>query len=305
MRKFIKFVLAAAWAVTVLVSCDKMSSSETALRDGEIRFGEAGITVDTKAFTETTATTLRGSGFNAAAIFDSDGSAMFNDAVAYSDGTYGVPGKKYYWPVSGTMSFYAVYPKSQAISVSTGGVATLSYSHNTDIDLVAAKAANVTRRSTAVMLSFDHILSQVNVKAKGAETTVDYKVFSVKLTDASGGTYTYVNGEWTPGSTTQAYSVYSSASGLSVSTSSLTNVGSTMSFIPGAVKLQVVWKCYNKSTSTVVCEKDVTVDVNLAQGKNTTLNLTLPFDSSPLTFDISVGAWTPASQDISMESPSV
>lgn len=303
MKKTSKFFLASAAAVLALASCNRMPiEGVDSFTGDEIRFSSAVIFVNTKAFTEATNTILQTNGFNAAAIIDSDNSTMFNTAVTYSSGAYTVPNTKYYWPVSGTMSFYGVYPKTQAITLNSGD-ATLSYSHDTDTDLIAAKAAGVSKQSSAVMMTFDHILSQVQIKAQGAETTVDYKVFSVKITDADGGTYAYTAGTWTPSSTTQAYTVYSNASGMEVSTSTMTAVGSAMSFVPGDAKLQVVWKCYNKGTSTVVCEKDVTVDVTLPQGKNSTLNLTLPFDASNLTFNSSIGAWVSDIQNIEMEEP--
>lgn len=283
----------------LLTSCAKISSGVDLFSDDEIRFGNAGILVDTKAFAKATNTTLQTNGFNVAAVIDDGNTTMFNKAVAYSNGAYAVPSEKYYWPVTGTMSFYGVYPKTQAITLNSGA-ATLSYSHDTDTDLIAAKAVAVAKLSPIVTLAFKHLLSQVNVMAQGTETTVDYKVFSVKITDANGGTYTYADGEWTPSTTTQTYAVYDNASGMTVSTSSMTAVGSAMSFMPGSAKLQVVWKCYNKGTSAVVCERDVTVDVTLPQGKNTTLNLTLPFDSTDLTFVTSVGAWLTDSQNVNM-----
>lgn len=260
-------------------SCNKMPFVGTeSFSDNEIRFGDAGLVVETKAFTETTNTTLRTNGFNVAAIIDSDKSTMFNKAVTYSGGAFRVPGEKYYFPETGTMSFYAAYPKTQAITVKNGA-ATLSYSHNTSNDLIAAKATSIYEQSTDVMMAFDHILSQVSIKAQGKETSVDYKIKSVKITAANGGTYAYTEEKWTPNPTTQTYTVFSDPTGKAVSTSTMTDVGSAMSFIPGNIKLNVVWECYDKGTTKVIYSKDVTTDVTLPQGEHTTLKLSLPFDS--------------------------
>lgn len=296
-------ILVLVFGAVALISCKKLSVSDIRfLLPGEIYFAKEDVVVDTKAFIETTDDILQTNGFNVAAIIDDSKSVMFNKAVTYDNGVYSVSGEKYYWPETGTMSFYCVYPNTQAVTV-TSGAATLAYSHNTDTDLIVAKKIAVSGSSGAVSLAFEHLLSQVNIKAKGKETTVDYKVFSVKITDANGGTYTYADGTWTPSSTTQAYTVYNNASGMAVSTSSMTAVGSAMSFVPGNAELNVVWKCYNKGSSTVLYEKDVTVDITLPQGMNSTLNLTLPFNSSGLTFDTTIGSWVNKESEIEMEEP--
>lgn len=300
MKKSLLFLLAAS-VVLALASCNKSVTADIpAYGSDEIVFGADLIRVGTKAFSESTNSSLQADGFNAAAVIDADNSAMFNKAVAYANGVYSIPGEHHYWPKTGTMSFYGVYPKTQAVSVDSG-VATLSYTQNADTDLIAAKAAAVSKTDGEVVIAFDHILSQLSIEVQGGETTVDYKLFSLTLTAPDGGTYAYADGSWTPSATTADNSVYSNESGMEVSTSAMTAVGDAMSFIPGDISLNVVWKCYNKGTSTVICEKDVTVDVTIPQGKHTTLNLTLPFDSSYLSLNSSVGAWTPDSQDIEIE----
>lgn len=298
MKNLTKSLFATAAIAQALASCNKLPSA--GVSNNEIRFENTGIGVETKAFYEVTDEDIEINGFNIAAIVDNGNGVMFNKAVTYNKDSYTVPGEHYYWPVSGTMSFYGVYPKTQAIGISSG-VATLSYTQNSDTDLIAAKATGVSKTSSAVALNFDHILSQVSIKVQGKETTVDYKVFSVTLTAPDGGTYAYSNGTWTPSSTTADYSVYSNGSGIPVVTDAMTALGSPMSFVPGKAKLNVVWKCYNKTgTKDLVCAKDVTVDVTLTKGKNTTFNLTLSFSASGLTFNSSVGEWVSEEQSISI-----
>lgn len=300
MKKFTKPILALTVGAVALTSCNKTSVPDVlSFLPGEIFFAEEGITVDTKAFAEATTESLQTNGFNVAAVIDADNSVIFNKAVAYSGSAYSVPGEHYYYPKEGTMSFYAVYPKTQAINVASG-VATLSYAQNADTDLVAAKKTDVAGSSDAVSLAFEHLLSQVSIKMQGKKTTVDYKLKSVKITAADGGTYAFADGAWTPSETTADVSFYNNAEGMAVSTSAMSAIGSPASIMPGNVKLNVVWECYNHDSENLLCSKDVTVDVSLPQGKHTTLNLTLPFDSSELTFDISVGAWVPNSEDVEM-----
>lgn len=295
MRQLTKLLLAAS-VVLALASCNKSVTADIpAYGSDEIVFGTDLVLVETKAFSESTNDNLQAGGFNVAAVIDADHSAMFNKAVAYANGVYSVPGEHHYWPKTGTMSFYGVYPKTQAVSVDSG-VATLSYTQNADTDLIAAKAAAVSKTDGEVVMAFDHILSQLSIKVQGEETTVDYKLFSLTLTAPDGGTYAYADGSWTPSATTADYPVYSNESGMAVSTSAMTAVGSAMSFVPGDVKLRARWTCYNKGTSIIVNEKDVTIDVTLAAGKSTALSLTLPFNGTGLTFSSTVGSWLPDPQ---------
>lgn len=300
MRKTIKTILALTAGVMSLASCNKLGDMGFSCSgNNEIRFGSNGVRVETKAFTETTNNILQTNGFKVAAVIDTDNSTMFNKTVTYSGGFYTVSGEHYYYPSEGTMSFYGAYPASEVIAIDgTSGEATLTYVQNADTDLVAAKATEVAKQSTAVNLTFDHLLSQVSIKAKGENSAVDYKVKSVIITNVDGGTYSFDDNSWTPSATTADYTVYSDGTGMAVSTSEKTAVGEAMSFVPGTVSLNVVWECYNKGTSTLISSNDQSVNVTLEKGKHSTLNLTLPSNSSDLSFVTSVGPWQIDNQDI-------
>lgn len=302
MKRLTNFLLAAS-AVLALASCEKFATMNSSTPDnGEIRFGTTGIRVETKAFSETTVSTLQGDGFNVAAIIDADGDAMFNKAVAYESttGLYTVPNEHYYYPNTGTMSFYAAHPLGQAITIN-GGAASLAYSQNADIDLVAAKATAVAKQPTAVMLTFDHLLSQIDVTAKGENATVDYKLKNVTVTAPNGGTYTYTDDKWALSTTPGDYSVYSNASGMAVSTAANTAVGSAMTFMPSDVSINVVWECFNKVDKTLISSNDQTISVSLIRGKHSTLNLILPSNASEIKFTIDVNPWATESLDITVQ----
>lgn len=291
MEKFTNLILTLAAAVLALASCDKMPvAGMHSFLPNEIYFSDGGITIDTKAFTEATNKSLQDNGFNVAALIENGNITMFNKAVTYSDGAYSVPGEQYFFPAEGTMSFYAVYPKTQNIIVD-GGAVTLSYSQNADTDLIAARKTAVSGTGGPVTLAFGHLLSQVSITVKGIETAVDYKVKSVKIICADSGTYAFASDTWTLGNTTAGISIYENSAAMPVSSVTNTPIGSPVSVIPGTVKLNVVWDCYNKSTSTLVCSKDVTVDVALAQGMHSTLYLTLPSNSSEMSFNTTVKEW--------------
>lgn len=298
MKKILSF---AALALLFLSSCQKGMTPSAPSQ--EIRF----VVVDTKAFAVTTASTLQTGGFKVAAIYDSDHSAMFNAAVTYDSGSssFTVPGQHYYFPVSQAMSFYGVYPADEAIAVdATTGKATLTYSHNPDDDLITAAVNGVSKSNTpsgSVGLTFGHALSQLSVTAKGEEPTVDYKLMNLTVTAADGGVYDFSDGTWALNTGAADRVLYDNASGMGVSTSGKTAVGSALSVMPGDVKVRAKWTCYNKGTSIIVNEKDVTIDVSLVKGESTTLDLTLLFNGTGLSFSTTVGAWLPVSSSAAMK----
>lgn len=305
MKRLTNFLLAAS-AVLALASCEKFATMNSSTPDnGEIRFGITGIRVETKAFSETTTNTIESDGFNVAAIIDVAEFAMFNKAVAYESATglYTVPNEHYYYPNTGTMSFYAAHPLGQAITIGEDdGAASLAYSQNVDIDLVAAKATAVAKQPTAVILTFDHLLSQIDVTAKGENATVDYKLKNVTVTAPDGGTYTYADDKWALSTTTVQHDVYRTAEDaddMTVSTGeTATPVGGAMTFLPDDVSINVVWECFNKVDGTLISSNDQTISVDLIRGKHSTLNLILPSNASEIKFTIEVNPWMTESRDI-------
>mgnify|MGYP003294373492 CR=1 FL=1 len=301
------FLLAGRCAVlcglVMVASCNK--SKGTLQSDcgdsNEIRFGSNGIRVETKSFTETTNSLLQANGFKAAVVVDADNSVMFNVAVAYdsTDAVYRVSGEHYYYPSEGTVSLYGVYPSSEIISVDSGA-ATVAYTHNPDEDLVGAKAVAVARQSAPVHMDFEHLLSQVTMTVKTDNPNTLCKLYGITLTDAEGGVYAFTDDSWTPGGTVGNYVFFSSPDGQNVTTVA-SEVGEVMSFIPGTISLNVKWKCYNLTSGEIVSDNDKTVSVELTKGKHSTLNLTLPANSSELMLVTTVVPWVEESQDIEVE----
>lgn len=287
--------LVSVLATAVLSGCGRTLVYEDAVpKKGEIRFGVKGVLIDTKSVSETSVSSLVGNGFNCAAVFDDDNSVMYNTSVAQSDDYFRVPDKPYFFPAVGTMSFYAVYPKTQSIAMD-GAVALTDYSQNAVSDLVVAKNENVGKQSDAVNLPFDHILSQVSVRCKGSDTSVDYVVKSIILTAPNGGTYDISNGEWITRGGQTDYTYFNGNK--TVSTIAKTSVGESMSFVPGEIGLRVVWSCDEKGASTnVIAEYDESTSVVLVQGKRSTLNVTLPnSDAKEIVLNLSLNDWSDCS----------
>lgn len=303
-----KKIIISALTLLALVSCAK-EQTPSPVNPGAtpIVFGSPAV-LATKSVTESTVSTIQTDGFNVACV-KSDNSVYFNSkAVWESANSYYNPaatGNVYYYPNSGTVSFYACHPVSESISV-TSGAATIAYTQSGSKDLVVAKKTGVSAQSSSVALTFDHALAKCIVTAKGDDPKVTYKLKSVSLNAPATGTYAFATSTWTPG-TASAVSFYSDASGMDISTSAATAVATPLTFVPGKLVLTASWECYigtelvgsYTASTAAVTEANA---VNLQQGKENTINLTLKnADAKTITFTVSLNAWGTSSQDITLQ----
>lgn len=298
MKKYLVYVTV---AILSFASCQKEVSVYHGPASNEIRFGTKVSLIETRAFTETGGDLLQTNGFDAAAVIDTDNSVMFNSQVSYdsASGTFGVAGQHYYFPEGGTMSFYGVYPSSENIVISDGGEATVSYAQNADEDLVVAKLTGISKEPDAVVMNFEHILSQVTATVRTDDANVNCKLYSITVTDAAGGIYSFTDDSWTLDGTTSNYSFFSSTDGMTITTTA-SPVGSPMSFMPGKISINVKWKCYNKVGGQLVCDNDQTITTELTKGKQSILNFILPANSSGISFSLSVAQWTPDEKNLEL-----
>lgn len=297
-----KLILAITSMLIPMTSCNRDVVNACLFTNDEIRFGSNDIKVEAKAFVETVNTTLQENGFVVAAVVDADKSVMFNKAVTYdiSSTSYSISGEHYFYPKEGTMSFYGVYPLTEVIDVDGEGVATVAYTHDTEEDLTVAKAVAVSRQPLPVAMDFEHLLSQVTMTAKTDNANLTCRIYGITVTAADGGTYDFNGGGWTLNTTSCDYAFFAAADGKAVTVTADT-IGSAMSFMPGAAKLNIKWKCFNKVGGQLLSSNDQTVDVELEKGKHLTLNLTLSSNSSEMTFNTNVGTWVNDSCDIEVK----
>lgn len=295
-----RIIYLAAAACAMLASCGKEESPKApGMGDGRIVFGvEEAFKVSTKAVTESTVSLVQTNGFKVAGI-TSAGSTMFNDVASYnSTKSYYETAQTYYWPSSGTMSFYAVYPKTQAIAVAAGA-ATLAYTSDGNTDLLAAKAEGVSKPESPASqpLVFDHILSQYMMNAKGDTPGLTYRVSSVSLATPGTGTYAYADGSWARGANTDK-SYFSGTQDISGTTAA--SFGDAMTVLPGDVVITVKYKVFDGTIELGDYTKSQTV--SLTKGKKCTVNATLPFDgAAPITFTVTVNPWGTESRDVTFE----
>lgn len=193
-----------------LASCSK--DETTSINTGEgIAFRSA---MGTRA-TETTITNLNS--FNVTALTE-DGSYYFKDALFENDGMGGasfVSDPSYYWPATGTLSFYAYAPSSLSANVSISSTTkTVAVTPDTEIakqvDFITATATGdkENNEGTGVELTFEHRLAQISVMAKNSNTNYVYKIKGVKIGQfIDGGTFDFATTNWTLGSNKTDYMI--------------------------------------------------------------------------------------------------
>lgn len=280
-----------------LAACNK--TAENSLRTGEGN-AEGRIVFraeqPTKSVTESTASVLQANGFKVAAVTGT--TTFFNENVSYvSENAWFETAQTYYYPSVAT-NFFAVYPKTQAISIDGTGAATLTYISDGNTDLIAAKALDVVSRETPQPLTFDHILSQVIVKCQGSDANATYVVKSVTLSNTDAATYAYSSGAWTGANKAKASAIVSSNT--AASTSSFTTMGEAVTAVPAEMDLRVTWDCLQGST--VVGSYDETVTFTPTIGKVCTVNCTLPNkDAKAIKFTINVNPWGEENVNLSLE----
>lgn len=291
-----KTILLAMLGAVSLASCNRQMGSSPSFTGGEICFGSKSLTV-TKAVTESTTAGLEANGFKAAVVINESNEQMFNKEVSYNGGIYSVAGETYYYPLSGTISAYAAYPKSEVIIIENG-VATLLYSQNDTEDLLVAKSTGISKQNEPISLTFDHVLSRVSFKAKGTDAMADYKLKTIEVTAPDGGTYQYADGTWTDLGQATVYTAYSSA-GESVPTSDFQSFGESMTFIPGDAAIRVEWECYNKVDGTLIASYDETVSTTFVQGERCAIRFYLPNNAADeIKLAVDVNPWDDGGKDL-------
>lgn len=213
-----KIFLFAALTAVVMSSCSndddviQSSNSNAGLDAQKIAFVTDNAPV-TRAGDVTSLTSFKVTGVT------STGTTYFsNETFNYANSMFS-SSTPYYWPVSGTMDFYA--SNSGTISYASGAASLTFTANEATTDIVAATNKGASQAAT-VPLTFKHIMSRISVKLKPANASdgYDYQISKVILWAYGAGKYTFGNttgsvGTW---SDTKTYKTYSYTTGLPATT---------------------------------------------------------------------------------------
>lgn len=129
------------------------------------------------------------------AVYDADGAGFFSDVeFKENSGTY-TSTPAYNWPGSGTLAFYAVSPSKTDLGGTfilgkneqkvTGFSLAGDIASQKDFIYATATGSKENNEASGVGLTFNHMLSQIEVKAKSESEAYTYKVKGVKIAEIS------------------------------------------------------------------------------------------------------------------------
>lgn len=318
-----KLIFLAAAAVTLMASCTKTDLVTPEEYLNPISF-ENFIHKTTKAESVVTST-LENYGFKVSAYYTpTSGTAGWyfkNLEVSYADSKYSTT---YYWPETGTMDFYAVYPKKFTISDSK----TFEYNNSeAKTDIVTAtdteetgNCATHTATASTVALTFNHILTQIYFSGKTSNENYYCKVSKIEVvangsvatytfgsgfgTPATSATYTYLNSE--EGSEFEVPKTTGATSGTAIliGTGTPTIAENSLMVTPNGngtaaiATVNVYYKSYDANNhveihdfSTSTSKKSFDIK-QWSAGKSVNYVMTLPVGAEPIEFTATVSDWT-------------
>ena len=193
-----------------LASCAKDSVKEV----------NNGHAIDFRVATQTRATettTANLSTFYVTAI-DAKGSNYFTNAAFTKIEEYFSSSPAYYWPGDGSdLEFYAYAPAAETLGATvsidnsaktlTGFSPAAQFANQKDF-VTATATGNKTNETSGVALTFDHQLTQIEVKARNANEAYVYKIKGVRIAQpVSKADFDFTTAEWTPSTDKAIYQV--------------------------------------------------------------------------------------------------
>lgn len=149
---------------------------------------------------------------------DKNDANYFTDAEFTKNDAFFTSTPVYYWPSDGSdLSFYAYSPSAAdlgaAVTINSTTKTLVDFSPKANIqeqkDFVTANATgNKTNETAGVALTFEHRLSQIEIKAKNANEGYVYKIQGVRIAQpVSKGTFDFSNNTWSLGTDKVNYEV--------------------------------------------------------------------------------------------------
>lgn len=201
-----KKTLLAVVAALAMVGCsqNEIDGIDNGKQDGrtEIKFSYTPITRATPITTSTDFKTFTVSAYDATDLKVSTASAVIDGGIFNKNESAvweSENNKKYYWPASGTISFFGYNAGTFKKPTATDKAPTLEYSIEDNItnqkDLVVAQQKETKADATegAITLSFKHALSQVRLKLKGDDyANLTYTITKIEIYNVfSKGSFDY------------------------------------------------------------------------------------------------------------------
>lgn len=238
-----------------------------------------------------------GSSFSVWGGYDNDATNVFEGETVTEENNVWTYGDDYrYWIAGKTYNFYAVYPAElptdAKADVSSDGTITVtnfdcSKTGADAVDLMTATATGDGSNPAPVALTFNHLLSKVNIVAtvEGGNVTVIDITFAGMVTK---GDYSSQAGWTTPATATGSFT---SSEKKVINATGVDLLGDLL-LIPQAVTDQFKITVNYTLDGVVQALKEITLPTSIAQweaGKN--YKYTLTFKGDNIIFTVNVAAW--------------
>lgn len=193
MKNLVLSMLAIA-SITAMNSCSSESDPINEVTGGdnvEIKLNAGTIGIETKAPIKDL-TNLSAGKIGIYAIDDNTWTASprINNQSSATDGLGAITfddSKKYYYPSTGSVNFYAYYPYSESITASGEGTApSLGFTITGEEDLMYATSVSGDKNTPPTdELNFNHVLTQIQFNVKAGTIPAGIKLLSIKVIDVN------------------------------------------------------------------------------------------------------------------------
>lgn len=266
-----------ACLILVLAAAAACTEKEELCRTPEeiiLRTGEA-CAFETKAMSEVTSL----SSFNLLTTSATGGTVTSNKSVSVSSGSVSTG---CYWPASGALSFFGVYPAASMTNSSgtiSFPVGSSSSKLNGTEDYVFASSRGVANGTRPVQLTFSHILSNITAFSFSTPNGVSHSISSISISIPRYGRYV-------SSAASDSWDSLGSRESVSLSQSP------DYSVIPGTYTITV---SYSVTCGGVSQNWTKSGNVTLPAGKRCTISSSLTNTLAPLTLSVTVTDWTTGS----------
>ena len=215
---------------------------------------------------------------------------VFNGTVVYKDAGWNYTDGVRYWKAGETYNFYAVYPVNVGTCESDGTITVTNFDCSKTgadaVDLMTATATGEGSNPAPVALTFNHLLSKVNIVAtvEGGNVTVTDITFAGMVTQ---GDYSSQAG-WT----THATATGSFTSSEKVINATGVDLLGDLLLIPQTVNNQFKITVNYTLDGVVQTPKEITLPTSIAQWQaGQSYKYTLTFKGDNIIFTVNVAAW--------------
>lgn len=297
MKKLFFFAIATTIALSSCSENEVFTATENAKTPITIDVYQQG---QTRA-TETTIDILQRNGFDIIAM--NGDKELINNKATYADSKWSYGNTIIYWPEDSTnpnVSFYGLYSPNAADALDiANNRATINVDGTSDVVLANVSQSKPTDESP-VALSFNHVMSEVVVSAKGKDDGLNYSVTEVTFTVPEIVYYNLTSGNVSRDDLDKELKFLDNAAGVSApyNATTYTALADANMLILPAHEMTMTIKYKVGATGETPKDFTKTATITPTAGSVNRINVTLPSERTPIAFSISLNGWSATPNNI-------